>query len=62
MGKKTGNTRHRLGLFGRLILQVQERSYRLDGPGSGEYYLVWRDAKVTDLTAGRAALGAQHDR
>lgn len=53
----TGKTRHRLGLFGRLVLQVEERRYRFDG--SGNYYLAWRDAKASDVSAGRAALKDQ---
>ncbi len=48
----TGRRRHRAGLFGRLVLQVEEASYLVkvaDGPPLGEHWRRWRDAKTEDL-------------
>ncbi len=51
----TGNTRHRLGWFGRLILQV-EYSWQHSGsgrlqPGVSFTSTGWRDATVVDIQA-----------
>lgn len=48
----TGNTRHRNGMFGRLILQVEERRTDIDRYDLEErQFTIWRDAKVEDLCA-----------
>lgn len=49
----TGNKRYRKGLFGTLILQVEEsgQTYHWEGGGShSPTFTRWRDAKITDLT------------
>jgi hypothetical protein len=43
------NIRYRRGFLGKLIVQVQVREIRMLGP-SVEPVLVWRDAKVQDLS------------
>lgn len=45
---RTGRLGWRRGWFGRLILQVEER---VPGSVPGCFYLVWRDARQTDLAA-----------
>jgi hypothetical protein len=50
----TGRTRHRQSLFGKMVLQVEERQRRvtLYGPGRERYsgeLLRWRDACFADL-------------
>ena len=50
----TGRTRHRPGLFGKQILQVEEKrqTVRLTGVESeerGGFYTQWRDAKWDDI-------------
>lgn len=54
-GKLTGNTRYRAGLFGRLILQVEEVRTRTDWRTCEEdQFTAWRDANVMDMAAGAA--------
>lgn len=51
MSRLTGNSRFRLGLRGRLILQVEERFVEVNNRfGDPTRWTIWRDAKVTDLT------------
>lgn len=59
----TGATRYRTGLFGSLILQVQEIRTRGDWFSAEEdSFKAWRDARVEDLLPGRLApQGAQDD-
>jgi hypothetical protein len=46
----TGNSRFRLGLRGRLILQVEEQFSGIRNRfGDPHRWTEWRDAKVTDL-------------
>lgn len=49
----TGRIRHRLGWFGRLVLQIEytENRCRYDYPDDVEWYTdtKWIDAKVEDL-------------
>jgi hypothetical protein len=50
MAKLTGNTRFRLGLRGRLVLQVEEQFSGITAPfGDPGRWTEWRDAKVADL-------------
>lgn len=53
-GQLTGRTRHRVGWFGKLILQVEywEERWASDGFGSDELFVCWRDARVEDVTIG----------
>jgi hypothetical protein len=47
----TGNVRHRVGWRGKLILQVEvnENTQPDVIDGSTQRYMVWRDAKDTDI-------------
>lgn len=50
----TGNFRYRTGLFGKVILQVEEKYNMTTGYeqsiGMSDYYIArWRDAKLVDL-------------
>lgn len=49
MADLTGNIRYRRGLFGRLILQLEERHSRPMQFGYVERWTRWRDARVSDL-------------
>lgn len=51
---KTGNTRYRIGLFGKIILQIEwtyEKTHDLGGSGyfDTSTITVWRDAKPADI-------------
>lgn len=54
----TGRRRHRTGLRGRLVLQVEVTKYRptvvddmgSEPPWSGSPYDFWRDARAEDVT------------
>lgn len=50
--EKTGRRRYRRGFFGGLILQIEVRAYYIDYSSAYDSpkFLVWRDAKITDLT------------
>jgi hypothetical protein len=51
MGKLTGSFRYRIGFWGRLILQVEERFSAPTGRfGDLDHWTKWRDAKVGDIT------------
>lgn len=50
----TGKTRYRAGLFGKLILQVEE-SYFDDHPLGTDTKRKWRDARIDDLQEQEAA-------
>lgn len=53
MSKFTGNTRYRVNIFGKVILQVEEihTKWLYESCGSDQYeYTLWRDARVTDIT------------
>lgn len=50
MAKLTGKRRYRKGMFGCLILQV-EQVHRMRDRDEDEYRIVsWRDARIEDLT------------
>ena len=46
MEELTGNKRHRLGMFGKLVLQVEYRRCD-DAP---RHLTLWRDATIEDIT------------
>lgn len=53
----TGKTRFRVGMFGKLILQVQSHHTVCDRPDLGDPdrdVIVWRDATIEDLTTNDA--------
>jgi len=45
----TGNTKYRVNIFGKHILQVEEYGYDEDMYGSGPTCKIFRDAKSVDL-------------
>ena len=48
----TGHTRYRTGLFGKMILQVEEKA-NIECPHMFDLspdFTYWRDAKTTDIT------------
>lgn len=47
--KRTGAIRFRSGLFGRLVLQVEETYMHTGDDSPGQHHEHWRDAKATDL-------------
>jgi len=49
---KNKNTRHRMSLFGKLILQIKYKQREIDpmdGSATGPVYYYWKDAKLEDL-------------
>lgn len=48
----TGEVRYRIGLFGKVIIQVEETSHQYDPRGGGSLspeHKSWRDARIADI-------------